>query len=122
MQGSKVHSYSFRHYEISLTPLTHREFDLSIFDKASRTEYAARRLTLLKIMVPALVKAFEQSRPEVRLDINVLEDSMKVQVVVASTFLLAAEETITLPKRSTVSEHEHLVRTLQTLERKFARF
>ena len=45
-------------------------------------------------MVPTLIKAFEQSRPEIKLTISVLEETMKVHVMVASTFLKSIEEII----------------------------
>ena len=73
-------------------------------------------------MVPTLIKAFEQSMTEVKVDISVGKEILKVHVVVASTFLLPVEEVIELPMKRTVSEHEYLARTVEVLGRKFQAF
>ena len=73
-------------------------------------------------MVPTLIKACEQSRTEIKLNISVSEETLKVHVVVASAFLQPVEEVIKLPKKRTVTEHEFLARTVEVLGRRFEAF
>ena len=119
MQGPKVRGYSLGHYEVSLTPLGEKELDLSIFDQTSRNEFQKKGLTLANIVAPTLMMAFENNRLEIKLDISVSEETLKVHVLVASTFSLPVEETIQLPKQRTVPEHECLARTAEGLGRRF---
>ena len=92
---------------------------LVVSDQLERIEFEEKQLTLTNIAVSTLMKAFEQNKIEIKLEMKINksaeETTLQIDVLVSSQFLKPVEETILLKKKRSISESEVLTKAVEHL-------
>ena len=120
MEAAKAAAhYKLRNFDIALTPHSDKKLSLLVSDQLERVEFEEKQLTLSDISVSTLMKAFEQNKIEIKLDIKInktAEDTLlQIDILVSSQFLKPVEETILLKKKRDITESEVLTKAVEHL-------
>ena len=95
--------YKFQHFDISLTAFSEQRLSLIVTDPLERMEFEEKELKLNNIGVSTLMKAFEQTKIEIKLDMKVNKTPesaiLQIDILVSSQFLKPVEETLYLKKK-----------------------